>query len=102
MKIKVMIYNDTRYGKPFDATCLLAGLVEVGVGTLTDEHATASYGQPVLLYDGSAYGVADVPVAWEITPAQSDWPGSHEPPYPQEHPLLNGWNHLRYKLLRGE
>lgn len=38
---------------------------------LTDEHSASSYKQPVLVYEGRAYGVADTVFLSELFPAES-------------------------------
>lgn len=60
----VKIYK--RNNRPFDAAQLLSAIDDIADGVLTDEHATASYGQPVLVVGGIAYGPGDVPSCWEI------------------------------------
>lgn len=38
--------------------------IELYDGILTDEHSASSYGQPVLVYEGRAYGPADIVHTW--------------------------------------
>jgi len=49
----------------------------VGFGILTTDHATSSYGQPVLLLDGAAYDVASVALrGWEVLDAETVYPAA--------------------------
>jgi hypothetical protein len=42
-------------------TMTLAVVTRIGSGVLTTDHAASSYGQPVLVIDGRAYGAAEAP-----------------------------------------
>lgn len=67
MTTEIIIYADDK--TPFDPTRLLDRLQEVGRATLTTDHALSSHGQPVLVYNGQAYGPADIPSDWELAAA---------------------------------
>ncbi len=57
-------------GKPFSPHTFFAdGLEDVGEGVLTTNHSQSSYGHPVLLVDGRAYGSADIPSDWALCPS---------------------------------
>lgn len=62
---KVTIYRTPLDGYAPDST-------RIGEGLLTDEHAASSYGQPILVVAGRAYGPGDLP-ATDWLAVLDDW-----------------------------
>ena len=79
---------------------------DLGTGVLTDEHATSSYGQPVLLWHPDPYAHGDVaPDLGKASPFITYGPGDLPPDLwlwregPVEGPgLVAAWNRLRAQV----
>ena len=72
----ITIYRES---DTFDPMAILSNLETVGEGTLTTDHAASSYGQPVLVYEGTAYGPGDVIArGWDTGCGVCHW-GESEP-----------------------
>ena len=70
------------------------GKTEWVYGTLSTDHATSSYGVPVVVIDGVGYGPGDMPPRHTLSPVSDslehpdavitdDWPGTPPGPLPQ-------------------
>ena len=79
---------------PWDMFSDLENTEEVGTGYITRDHAASCYGQPVLVFNGIAYGPADaVANGWTTGCGCCHWGEST----PEEMELCKAWRELELR-----